>query len=214
MVKPPDQDDGPDEGTEQKIFDAADRVFARRGTDGARMQEIAEEAGVNKALLHYYYRTKDQLAEAVFKRIVVKFLPTVIEVMASDLELEEKVERIVHTYLDQLSRRPYIPGYVISEITHHPDRLPKLFEAVAANQVRKRVLTKLKRQIDERVAAGTLAPITPEQFFVNLVSLCIFPFAARPMLLVVFGLDAKGFERFIEQRRKELPKFVMRAMRP
>src|SRR5687768_8536696 len=133
MVKPPDQDDGPDEGTEQKIFDAADRVFARRGTDGARMQEIAEEAGVNKALLHYYYRTKDQLAEAVFKRIVAKFLPTVVQVMASDLELEEKVERIVHTYLDQLSRRPYIPGYVISEITHHPDRLPKLFEAVAAN---------------------------------------------------------------------------------
>ena len=210
MVKPSDQDDG----TEQKIFDAADRVFARRGTDGARMQEIAEEAGVNKALLHYYYRTKDQLAEAVFKRIVAKFLPNVVQVMASDLELEEKVERIVHTYLDQLSRRPYIPGYVISEITHHPDRLPKLFEAVAANQVRKQVLTKLKRQIEERVAAGTLAPITPEQFFVNLVSLCIFPFAARPMLLVVFGLDAKGFERFIEQRRKELPKFIMRAMRP
>jgi TetR/AcrR family transcriptional regulator len=212
MVKPPDE--GADEGTEQRILDAADEVFVRRGTDGARMQEIAEGAGVNKALLHYYYRTKDRLAEAVFLRIAGKFLPAVLQTMASDLELEVKVKQVVEAYLDQFSRRPYLPGYLISEITHHPDRLPRLFGALAGKQVKERVLAKLADQIDERVRAGTLAPITPEQFLVNVIALCVFPFAARPMLMVVLGLDAKAFQSFIDERRTTLPEFVARALRP
>jgi AcrR family transcriptional regulator len=212
MVKPPGQT--PDDGTEQRIFDAADRVFAKRGTDGARMQEIAEEAGVNKALLHYYYRTKDALAEAVFRRTAGRIFPSIVDIFSSDAELEEKIERVVNVYLDQLTKRPYIPGYLISEITHHPDRLPKIFAAVAGNQIKRRVLTKLKADIDARVQAGTLVPIEPEQFIANIVSLCIFPFAARPMISVVLGLDAKGFERFIETRRRELPRFIARGLRP
>lgn len=202
------------DGTEQRILEAADVVFTRRGTDGARMQEIANEAGVNKALLHYYYRTKDALAEAVFRHAAVAFMPTIVEVLASEARLEEKVERVVQHYLDQFARRPYLPGYLISEITHHPDRLPRVFEALAGNTIRRTVLKKLAAQIDEGVAAGDLAPVTPQQFLVNLISLCVFPFAARPMLVVVLGMSAKDFDRFIEERRRELPGFIMRAMRP
>jgi AcrR family transcriptional regulator len=212
MVKP----DGPevDDGSEQRILDAADAVFVRRGTDGARMQEIAAEAGVNKALLHYYYRTKDGLAQAVFRRVASAFMPAIIETMAGDLSLEEKAERVVHHYLDQFARRPYLPGYLISEITHHPGRLPPLFAAIAGTQIKRRVLTKLGQQIEERVRAGTLAPLAPEQFLINIISLCVFPFAARPIIMVALGLDAKGFDRFIAQRRETLPSFVARALRP
>ncbi|HET7745744.1 MAG TPA: TetR/AcrR family transcriptional regulator [Vicinamibacteria bacterium] len=211
MVKPDAQKD---EGTEQRILDAADAVFVRRGTDGARMQEIAEEAGVNKALLHYYYRTKDRLAEAVFRRAAGTLFPAVVEIMSSDLGLEEKVERVIPHYLDALGRRPYLPGYLISEITHHPDRLPPLFASIAGDQIKKRVLTTLARQIDERVRAGTMAPIAPEQFLVNIIALCVFPFAARPLICTALGLDTKGFERFMEARRKTLPAFVARGLRP
>lgn len=212
MVKPDGQ--GKDEGTEQRILDAADEVFVRRGTDGARMQEIAEQAGVNKALLHYYYRSKDRLAEAVFRRAAAALMPAILEVMESDLALEAKVEQVVARYLDQLSRRPYLPGYLISEITHHPGRLAPLFGALAGTRIKRNVLAKLGRQIDERVRAGTLAPISPEQFLVNVVSLCVFPFAARPLLLLMLGLDARGFDRFIEERRRSLPPFFARALRP
>jgi AcrR family transcriptional regulator len=212
MVKPAGQ--SADDGAELRILDAADAVFVRRGTDGARMQEIAEEAGVNKALLHYYYRTKDGLAQAVFRRVASAFMPAIIEIMASDLDLEAKAEQVVHHYLDQFARRPYLPGYLISEITHHPGRLPPLFAAIAGTQIKRRVLTKLARQIDERVKAGTLAPIAPEQFLVHIISLCVFPFAARPIIMVALGLDARGFDRFIEQRREALPPFVARGLRP
>src|SRR5512138_1830148 len=120
MVKPAGQ--SPADDAESRILDAADAVFVRRGTDGARMQEIADVAGVNKALLHYYYRTKEALSEAVFKRAVSSFVPGIFEIMASDAELEEKIDGFVATYLDQLSRRRYLPGYILGELAHHPDR--------------------------------------------------------------------------------------------
>ncbi len=211
MVKPSGQQSPED--AEARILDAADAVFVRRGTDGARMQEIADEAGVNKALLHYYYRTKELLSAAVFERAASAFIPAIFQIMASDAELEEKIDHFVATYLDQLSRRPYLPGYIIGELTHHPQRLVGLFSKVTGGAAR-RVLRKLGQQIDERVEAGTMAPMKAEQFLITLLGSCIFPFAARPIVMAVLDLDPKGFERFIEQRKRELPSFLKRAMQP
>src|SRR5947208_7189406 len=93
-----------DGDTAQRILDAAHAVFVRRGTAGARMQEIAREAGVNQALLHYYFRSKEQLAQAAFARAAAQFMPAVIGVMAGAGELEDKVRRVVALELDHLSR--------------------------------------------------------------------------------------------------------------
>src|SRR5579872_5818367 len=120
-----------DGDTEQRILDAAHAVFVRRGTAGARMQEIASEARVNQALLHYYFRSKDRLARAAFERAAADFLPAVIGVLGSDLDLDAKVARVVELEIDHLSRTPYLPGYLISEITHHPERARQLIAAVA-----------------------------------------------------------------------------------
>jgi TetR/AcrR family transcriptional regulator len=203
--------------TEQRILDAAHAVFVRRGTAGARMQDIAEEAGVNQALLHYYFRTKDNLAQAVFRRAALQLLPAVIEVLASGLALEEKVRRVVELELKHLARAPYLPGYIVSELTYHPDRVHQLVSALTGmtpGDVRPRVANTLKHQIDAEVAGGRMAPIAPDQFIVNLMSLCIFPFAARPMLTALLGLDERGFERFIARRREELAGFFLKALRP
>src|SRR5215471_10004926 len=109
-----------DAHTEQRILDAAHRVFIKRGTAGARMQEIADEAGVNKALLHYYFRSKDRLSDAVFQRVARGIFGRLSEAAGSELELEDKVRLIVGIYLEQLSKTPYVPGYVISEMNQHP----------------------------------------------------------------------------------------------
>src|SRR2546422_4503490 len=115
-----------DRDTEQRILAAAHAVFLRRGTAGARMQEIAREADVNSALLHYYFRTKDRLAAAVFQRAASQLLPVVIRVLGSDAELEAKVEQVVDIELRQLLATPYLPGYILSELTHHPERVTQL----------------------------------------------------------------------------------------
>jgi AcrR family transcriptional regulator len=206
-----------DRQTEARILDAAHTVFLRRGTAGARMQEISKEARVNSALLHYYFRSKERLSDAVFQRAAADLLPAVIDVMASNRSIEEKVEAVIDIELSRLLSAPYLPGYILSELTHHPERIRQFVSAVTGmipEEVGRRVLATLRRQIRAGVRARKLHPIEPEQFVVNLLSLCIFPFAARPLLSVVLGLDAAGFERFIARRRRELPAFFLKGLRP
>src|SRR5436190_21264638 len=157
----------PTEETEQRILDAAHAVFVRSGTAGARTQEIAKEAGVNPALLHYYFRSKERLAEAVFKRAAGQLLPAVIRILASDAELEDKVRQVVQVEIDHLSKAPYLPGYVLSELAHHPERAPQLIAAVTGDvplEVGARLRSVLAAQIQARVRAGTMHPIAPDQF--------------------------------------------------
>lgn len=222
MIKPSSQRRdtraaAPELRTEARILDAAHAVFMRRGTAGARMQEIAKEAGVNSALLHYYFRSKERLSEAVFRRAAEDLLPAVIQILGDDRSLEEKVEAVVGVELTRLLATPFLPAYVLSELTHHPGRLRHFVSAVTGmvpEDVGRRLLPVLQAQIDARVRAGTMSPIEPQQFVVNLLSLCIFPFAARPMLSAVLGLDEAGFERFIARRRRELPQFFLKGLRP
>ena len=203
--------------TEQRILDAAHAVFVRRGTAGARMQEIAEEAGVNKALLHYYFRSKNRLAEAVFRRVATALFARAGAIFGSDDDLERKVRRIIALYLDQLSHTPYVPGYVIGELTQHPDRTHQLLDAI--RQFRDEAnapdfIATLARQLRAEARKGNIRAIPVEQFIVNLVSLCIFPFAARPLIATVLQLDAPGFGRFVEERKRTLPTFFLNALRP
>lgn len=206
-----------DGDTEQRILDAAHRVFVRTGTAGARTQEIAKEAGVNSALLHYYFRSKDRLAEAVFHRAAAQLMPAVVGVLVSDRSLPDKVTAIIEIELDRLSRTPYLPAYIISELAHHPERIAQLISALTGSQpeaLGRKLLRIVSEQINEEVRAGRMRPISPEQFMVNLLSLCIFPFAARPMIGALMGLDDKAFARFIRERRETLPGFFLNAVRP
>jgi TetR/AcrR family transcriptional regulator len=193
-----------DRRTEQRILEAARKVFMRRGTAGARMHEIAEEAGVNQALLHYYFRTKARLSDAVFREAAGRLVPAVARLVGSDHTLEQKVEQFVQLY-------------ILAELHHHPERLPAMVSRLVGDDphpLAAALVERLAAQLRERAAAGTLRPIVPEQFLVNIVALCVFPFVARPMLDVVFGLDERAFERFLDERRAELPGFILNALRP
>ncbi len=206
-----------DGDTEARILRAAHAVFVRRGTAGARLQEIADEAGVNKALLHYYFRSKDRLAAAVFQSVASQQLPRVFEILASELDIEAKVRGVVGLLLDRLLEAPYAPGYILSELSRHPERVPQFVQAVlgvAAGGVLPRLRKTLGRQIAERARAGTMRDIPVEQFVVNLQSLCLFPFVARQMLCAVLQLDDAGFARFIAERKRTLPDFILEALRP
>lgn len=205
-----------DGDTEGRILDAAHAVFVRTGTAGARMQEIAREAGVNSALLHYYFRSKQRLAEAVFHRAAAQLLPAVMGVLASERSLEEKVQQVVEIEIDRLSRTPYLPAYILSELAHHPERIHQLVSALTGSQpaaLGRKLRRVLGGQIAAEVSAGRMRPIPPEQFLVNLISLCIFPFAARPMIAAVMGMDDRAFARFIRVRRAALPDFILNALR-
>ena len=138
MVKPSGQ---AETDAKQRIFDAADEIFVRRGIDGARMQEIADHAGVNKALLHYYFRSKANLARGVW-------LPSprhsfrAFEMMASDMSLDDKIDRFVDAYHTMLTRHPYLLAYVISEAARHPE-LVEGFYSSERRQAARRMIDKV-----------------------------------------------------------------------
>lgn len=206
-----------DGDTEQRILQAARKVFVRRGTAGARMHEIAEEAGVNQALLHYYFRSKDGLSEAVFREVAVRLIPAVLHLLDSDEPLERKIEQFVHLYIDTVRQSPFLPGYILAELHHHPERLPAMVARVAGTlpaPPATALTQRLDAQLRERAASGVIRPITPVNFLVNLLGLCVFPFVARPMLSVAFGMDDPAFERFLDERRAELPGFILRGLEP
>lgn len=203
--------------TERRILEAARRVFARRGSAGARMQEIAEEAGVNQALLHYYFRSKDGLARAVFREAAAKLFPGVLRILSSDEAIEVRVVQVVHHYIDTLRENPFLPGYVLGELSFHPERMASLALDTASPgdpTAPRQALAKLDRELAARAAAGELRRITADQFLVNLAALCVFPFAARPMVGAILGLDEPQWKRFLDARREELPRFILNSLRP
>jgi TetR/AcrR family transcriptional regulator len=177
------------------------------------MEEIAREAGVNKALLHYHFRSKDELAKAVWMRIATSFVPGVFEMMASDLPLEAKIDGFVDAYLTRLSLHPYLAAYVVAEASRHPGFVEAFFSS-SRGEAARRMLDKVRSQIHTEIREGRMARVTPEQFFATLASACLFPFAARPMLAAALGIGPEGFDAFTRQRRKELPAFLKRALRP
>lgn len=203
--------------TEDRILDAAHTVFLKQGTAGARMQEVADQAGVNKALLHYYFRSKDQLAQAVFRRALGELLPQAMEVLRSERPLEEKVPTIVEVYVDTLRRNPYLPGYMLGELTHHPERVHETFESLTGmniGQLGQEVRSTIATQLAAEVEAGRMRPVAAEDFLLNLISMSIFPFAARPLLGLLLDLDDAEFDEFMEARKERLPDFFLNALRP
>src|SRR5215213_485960 len=166
-----------DADTESRILDAAHAVFMRRGTAGARMTEIAREAGVNHALVHYYFRSKQRLAEAVFRRAIGQFFPLMLGVLTSDATLEEKVRRVASAQIDMLLANRDLPGYLLAELNHYPERAEMLLGTMAGMNVadvRPRLFGKLAEQLEEGERNGTLRAMRPQEFVLNLVSMVVY----------------------------------------
>lgn len=199
-----------DRETRERILDAAHAVFLRKGTASSRTQEIAAEAGVNKALVHYYFGTKAALADAIFEREMAALTPLIFGILADEnRSIEQKVRDIVRVQIEFHSARPYLAGYMISEMHAEPERVAAM---VAKRGSPPRDV--LRRQIQEGVKAGTLRPISAEQFIVNLMGLLIFPFALRPGLSVLLNLDPTSWAAFMEERKRLLPDLILAGLRP
>ena len=199
--------------TEEKILHAARDVFQQKGMTGARMQEIADKAGINKALLHYYYRTKEKLFEKVFEIAFSIFIPRVKEMMISDKPILDKIKFFVDNYLELLQKHPYIPGFVINELNRNPDILVKLIEKNI--QIKQNnVIDLLDNQIQNEVNQGIIKPISAKNLMTNVISLSIFPVVARPILQgIIFDNDKKEYDKFLKQRKDFLKEYLVNSIK-
>jgi len=197
-----------DQSTEERILKAAKKVFVSRGLSGARMQDIADEAGINKALLHYYFRNKEKLFEAIFTELFTALFPRIKNIFESDLPLFDKIERFCSEYIDYLLQYPYAPIFVLNEIHQRPEWFAK--KALKGSLVS---LDKLIEQITSEIKAGRIIPIHPIQLIMHMLSLCIFPFIGKPMLASVMEINETTFFSLMESRKKEVPKFIIGSIK-
>ena len=197
-----------DFNTEKRVLEAARKVFHIKGFSGARMQEIADEAKINKAMLNYYYRSKDKLFEAVFKEAAQNFFPKVFQLVNSDLPLFEKIEYFVENYLTFLQSNMHIPGFMLNELAQNPQRIKDFF---VDNKIKPP--ERFLQEINDAVASGLIIPIDPRTLVLNILSLCIFPIVAKPIIETVFNLDDEMYSRMIEERKKQIAKFVINAIK-
>ncbi|MBO0931943.1 TetR/AcrR family transcriptional regulator [Fibrella aquatilis] len=196
--------------TEARIRQAAQRVFVRDGFDGARMQDIADEAGINKALLHYYFRSKDKLFALIFEEKMGQFLDSIWTVLGSDGSLHDKIRRMVELDITQLSQEPVIPLFIFHEISQNPELVRQKLRDKNADGL----FAAFARQVDDEARRGLIRPVDPQQLFANLLSLTVFPFVAKPMLQGFMTLNEPAFAQFIEDRKQQAADFLIHALRP
>jgi AcrR family transcriptional regulator len=193
--------------TEENILKVAREVFMKYGYDGTSMQMIADRAGINKSLLHYYYRSKEKLFGQIFTKVFSQFVPHLGVIFMSDMSLKDKITAFVDRYIDVFMEYPLIPIFVMQELSKNPQHLAELIREAGINpeiMINNIINTMKKEGVDME---------DPRHFLVNLLGLCIFPFAARPLIQrMLFSNDEEAYRKFLTQRKKEVPELILNAL--
>jgi len=197
-----------EKNTEKTILEAAKKVFLVKGYDGTKMQQIADEANINKSLVHYYFRSKDKLFDAIFEEAFGQFFPKAAQLMASEMNFFEKITLFISTYIDMLTENPHIPVFILHEINRNPARIIGFFKRSRINPVL------FAQTLFNEMNKGTIKPVNPLHLIINIVSMCVFPFAAKPILQgFLFDNNEEKFLQFIEERKKEVTSFIIQSIK-
>lgn len=197
------------QSTEERILEAAVQEFMAKGYAGARTTAIAEAAGVTHAMLHYYFRTKDKL----FDRIIESKIGTLRDIMLSSLgdptiPLFDKIKNAIESHQDFIAANPDLPRFIINEVLNRPDRMPMVIERLKHHTPI--VVESLQRQIDEYADRGLCRRVDAGMLMLDIVSLNIFPFSARPMVNALLGGMMENPQAFVEARKKENVETIMK----
>jgi AcrR family transcriptional regulator len=196
------------EETQQQILDSAKKIFATKGLYGARMQEIADEAGINKALLHYYYRSKEKLFEQVFEEAIQKLFKPLASFLADDSELFTKIRNLCHLYYNVLIEYPFIPNFVLNEASVDPGRFIRLMKFEGVVEAKE----KTREQIQQCVKDGIIRPIDPRELIWNILSLCVFPIVSRPIAGELL-YPGENIQDILKERADNVADFIIDSIK-
>ena len=193
--------------TEEQIFEAASRIFQRKGYAGARMQEIADEADINKSMLHYYFRSKDKLFQKVYQREMSRFFPVIFKVLGRNAPLDEKIEQLIETYYSFLDENPKIAQFIIYEMNQNPDRFRNFIKEKDIHPPKA-----FEEQVKSEVDSGRMDEIDPRQLLVSIVGVILFPFIAQTMVESLFEFDEQDLDTFLKERKDFLSAFILNGI--
>lgn len=199
------------ESMEFQILEAAEKLFLEQGYAKTTTGQIAKLAGCNQALVHYYYRTKDNLFDKIFEEKVRLVASKFLTVDSMNATLEEKITNLVNIHFDFLKRNPKLVQFIINEITSNPERLQTL-----ANKLQnypKTFFEKLEIILKKEIEEGTIHPISSTDLMLTIVSLNMTPFLLAPMMQAIMNLSDKEIQEMQEHRKLEIIKTVLSRLR-
>jgi TetR/AcrR family transcriptional regulator len=206
-------DDADDIGTEQRIFEAALHVFANKGQDGARMQEIADHAQINRALLHYYFRSKSQLYEAVFAHGFRQFVSGLTQTLKSEQGFADSLRVFVHGYIDYIHGHQEMARLMMNECLCGGPVLASHLKTAMEERGHFPAMM-MEDRIRDAVESGEIAPVDAQHTMLTIVSACLFPFVALPTVQIFHPEAGHDFDSFIEQRKRHVVDLLLGGLRP
>ena len=190
--------------TEEKIKEAARKLFTQKGFAATRTRDIAEEAGINLALLNYYFRSKQKLFDLIMLENFRQFIQGIsVRVYDETATIDEKIEKIVTAYIDFLTQHPDLPLFILNEIRGNPSKIAeKINEDVSPMR------SHLMKQLREAGKAGKIPDVDPFHFMANLIGLTVFPFVSKPILQRVTNVNDDRFAALMQERKKLVPIWI------
>ncbi|ORC34055.1 hypothetical protein B4O97_14315 [Marispirochaeta aestuarii] len=202
-----------DRGTEEQILAAAYRVIIRRGKSGTRMQEIADEAGVNKALLHYYFRSKDRIYEAVLRKVLSSLLKSMLQSIDFSMPIREVLEAFIRGHIGALKSNPQVFQFFMAEMwTNREEVIPVFVGLLTEN--REIITTRFFARLQQAMDDGEIRRVNPFHFLMNIISLDVFYFVASPLFFAVLNVPEKEQEAMTGQRADQVVEFIWESIRP
>jgi len=194
--------------TQQQILDAAIEEFLENGYNGTRMQSIADRSGINKALLHYYYRNKEMLFNSVFSKVVVTLFLQLSSIVKEDMNLEDKLKTMFTYHLKYLFANPRLPLFILKETYRNPALVDQVFNEIDIAGAWDAFLKGLNKghQLGKRSNAEL------QQLMISLISLLVFPFASRHIIQQLGKMNDAMFEKFIQQRVQIYSDFIIQEI--
>ena len=180
---------------EQQIIETAQQLFMEKGFVETSMSDIAAKVGINRPTLHYYFRTKDRMFQAVFSSIVASLLPKVQDIIALNLPFMERVSLVLDEYITYFIKHPYIPKFVCEEIRRDVDHL---LEATKSMQLDK-ILLLTKNSLLSEMEAGRLKTVPLHVVFLTFYGLLTFPLISKNLVINLFLEDESQFESFLRE---------------
>jgi len=195
--------------TEILIKETAKRIFFQKGLLNATTQQIADEAGVNRALIHYYFRSRDVLFKKVLEEAVGETRTKIDSIFESDEPFKSKISKYLDVFIDRNAEFPYIQNFIITEIMQDPEKMKEHFSR-KRNHMLKHIVTPLNKEIEN----GNMKPIDPEHFIVNMMSMCSYPLVAKPFIQNMFSYDDKMYRKFLKERKQVIYKVLFNEELP
>ena len=200
-----------EDNMEKQILLAAKELFLLNGYDAVSTTQVAKKAGCNQALVHYYYRTKQNLFKIIFQEEIEKMFKRLIEIPQDDISIEEFISKVIDTQLEFMKENKNAPLFLIGELRNNPEILELLPENMS--QYSKEILNRMRAFIKLKQSKGELQEVIVEDLLVDILSLNMFPIMTQSFFLKVWGMNPQEQNTFLEKRKEHIKKVILASIK-